>query len=119
MRHRVTTLTHGQPEYAELLDQIRSDTTLVAGMWDDAESRPDELDVPGTWWSVALVDGVPAAWCAARVEGGALRALCNYERAGYRGQGLYEVAYRERHRTVRAHQAAGGDLPVQSADRPA
>ena len=72
MEHRVTTLTHGDGEYARLLDLIRADAWLVDRMWVDAESRPDELDQPGTRWSVACVrvDGrwVPAAWSAARVE---------------------------------------------------
>lgn len=103
---RVTTLRHGQAEYTELLDQIRGDPDLVEAMRLDAESGPDELDVPGTWWSVALVedDGgrvVPAAWCAARVRGdGKLKCHSNYEVRRWRGRGLYEAVYHERHRTV-------------------
>jgi hypothetical protein len=101
---QVVTLTHGQPQYADLLDQIRQDPTLAARMWADAESRPDELDLPGTWWSVALVwdehRWVPAAWCAARVEDGALRAFCNYEVPAWRNLDLYADAYRERHHAV-------------------
>jgi hypothetical protein len=98
---RVITLTHGQPGYAGLLDQIRRNPALVAAMWADAESRPDELDVPGTSWSVALVAGAPAAWCAARLQDhGTLKCHSNYEVWAYRGKGRYEAAYAERHRAV-------------------
>jgi hypothetical protein len=104
MEHRIVTLTHGDQEYTALLDRIRADTALVAAMEADAESHPDELDVPGTWWSVALVERqgveVPAAWCAARVEGDLLKAHSNYEHPDHRGHGLYAAAYRERHRSV-------------------
>lgn len=95
------TLTHGAREYTALLAQITADPDLVDLMWEHAESRPTELDVPGTYWSVALVDGSPTAWCAACVQGdGTLRCHSNYERLGYRHRGLYAAAYRERHTTV-------------------
>jgi hypothetical protein len=100
MDHQVITLARGQPEYADLLDQIRQDPALVNAMREHAESCPDELDRPGTWWTVAIVDGAPAAWCAARVDAGELRCHSNYEHPGYRGHGLYAAAYRERHDTV-------------------
>lgn len=101
----VATLAHGQPEYAALLDRIRADEWLVGRMWVDAESTPDELDVPGTWWTVVVVDGAPAAWCAARLDGDALRCHSNYEHPAHRGRGLYAAAYRERHQTVVAPAA--------------
>lgn len=69
-------------------------------MWADAESRPDELDVPGTRWTVALAGGGLAAWCAASPAGGVLRCHSNFEVPAYRGRGLYGRAYRERHRAV-------------------
>jgi hypothetical protein len=105
---RTATLMHGQPEYARLLTRIRQDPALVAAMWADAESRPDELDRPGTRWSVTLVEGsgqeAPAAWCAARqIEDRGVPVLkchSNYEVPAWRGQGLYAAAYRERHRRV-------------------
>jgi hypothetical protein len=96
----VVTLTHGTRRYSALLDQIREDADLVVAMWRDGEHLPLELDVPGTQWSIALVDGVPAAWCAATVTDGVLTCHSNYERPGHRGHGLYRLAYRERHRTV-------------------
>jgi hypothetical protein len=92
----------GHPRYEELIGQIRNDATLREQMWLDAEHRFEE--VPGKVWSVAAVrDGdhwVPAAWAAARVEGGALLCSDNYERRDYRGRGLYAQAYAHRHRTV-------------------
>lgn len=98
------TLTHGQPRYDDLLDQVWRDFRLVEQMWADAESRPDEMDVPGTHWSVALAKDndqwVPAAWCAARVEGCTLKGFCNYEVPRFRERGHYETAYRERHHAV-------------------
>ena len=70
-------------------------------MWEDAESRPGELDEPGTSWTVALVAGEPAAWCAARVlDDGTLKCHSNYEVRAHRGLGLYEAAYRARHTNV-------------------
>jgi hypothetical protein len=97
---QVVTLAHGQPQYADLLDEIRADTDLVRLMWEHAEACPSELDVPGTRWSVAVVDGVPAAWCAARVQDDILLCHSSYERPDYRGRGLYEAAYRRRHEDV-------------------
>jgi len=96
------TLRHGGQLYADLLAEITADHDLVAAMWADAESRPAELDIPGTFWSVTLTeDGTPAAWCAARItDGGALRCHSNYERREWRGRGLYEDAYHARHRDV-------------------
>jgi hypothetical protein len=77
-------------------------------MWEHAESRPDELDVPGTWWTVVLVQDrgrwVPAAWAAAveTTEDGerVLRCHSNFEVPRYRGRGLYRAAYAHRHATV-------------------
>ncbi len=101
MRQWVITLAHGQPLYADLLDGIRNDRDLVAAMGADAESHPDELDLPGTRWSVALLeDGTPAAWCAARTEDGTLKCHSNYEVRAWRGRRLYEAAYHARHRDV-------------------
>jgi hypothetical protein len=124
MRHQVVTLAHGQPEYADLLDRIRQDDDLVARMWADAESRPNELDVPGTRWSVALVgDGMPAAWCAARIDGDILKCFCNYEVPAYRDHGLYEAVYRERHDAVVVPTGLpavtylfSGPIPLHEAD---
>ncbi|TDC63868.1 hypothetical protein E1258_09485 [Micromonospora sp. KC207] len=96
----VTILEHGRQEYAWLLGSIRADPWLVARLWADAESTPDELDRPGTVWCVALVGGAPAAWCAATPDGAALRAHSNYEHPHHRGQGLYEAVYARRHRDV-------------------
>ncbi|SCF50082.1 hypothetical protein GA0070563_12639 [Micromonospora carbonacea] len=96
----IVTLGHGQREYTRLLDSIRADAELVARMWADAESTPDELDRPGTVWSVALVGGAPAAWCAATPDAGVLRAHSNYEHPRYRGQSLYAMAYAQRHQDV-------------------
>lgn len=42
----VETVIHGEQLYTNLLDGIRQDRVLMAAMWDDAESRPEELDVP-------------------------------------------------------------------------
>lgn len=98
---RTLTLKHGSQYYAELLNLVRSDRILVTAMWDDAESRPEELDVPGTTWIVVVTEvGEPAAWCAARIENGILKCHSNYEVRKYRGRGLYELAYRQRHRDV-------------------
>ncbi|MEU8185994.1 hypothetical protein [Micromonospora carbonacea] len=97
---KMVTLRHGEAQYADLLDTIRADTWLVGRMWVDAESQPDELDRPGTVWCVALVDGVPAAWCAATPDGAALRAHSNYEHPHHRERGLYAAAYAQRHRDV-------------------
>jgi hypothetical protein len=98
----VETLVHGEQLYTDLLAEIRRDRALVAAMWADAECRPDELDVPGTHWTVALTeDGTPAAWCAARIlDDGALRCHSNYEARPHRGRGLYEAAYHARHDNV-------------------
>lgn len=96
----ILTLRHGDRRYAELLDLIRADGELVDRMWADAESWPGELDVPGTWWTVVVVDGRPAAWCAAIVDGEVLKCHSNYEVPAYRGRGLYAQAYRWRHRDV-------------------
>jgi hypothetical protein len=105
MQTGVVTLVQGHPEYGRLLDRIRADHELVDAMGSDADSHPDELDAPGTQWSIALVDRegeeIPAAWCAAVVQdNGVLRCHSNYEVRAYRGHGLYVAAYRERHRTV-------------------
>lgn len=97
----IRTLNHGRRYYAELLHLIRTDRDLVAAMWDDAESTPDEIDIPGTTWVVVLTDlGEPAAWCAARVVDGVLKCHSNFEVPAHRGLGLYELAYRQRHRDV-------------------
>lgn len=108
MEYRVTTLTYGEPEYAVRLAQIQSDSELVHRMWIDAESRPHELALAGTSWSITLVRGggqeLPAAWCAAHQidDDGApvLRCHSNYEVPAYRGHGLYMAAYQERHRRI-------------------
>jgi hypothetical protein len=98
----VETLVHGEQLYTDLLDRIRQDDALVAAMWTDAESRPDELDVPGTHWTVALLeDSTPAAWCAARVQNDRLITChSNYEPRAHRSRGLYAAAYHARHRDV-------------------
>lgn len=113
---QVVTLTHEQPEYGQLLDLIRADPPLVARMWADAESQPAELDQPGTWWTVALVDDAPAAWCAARPAGDVLYCHSNYEHPRHRGRGLYAAAYRERHRHV--IQPAGLDAVTYLFEQP-
>jgi hypothetical protein len=97
---RVITLMHGSSAYARLLEQIRQDSELVAAMWSDAESHPDELDVPGTFWTITVDGGRPAAWCAARVVDGVLKCHSNYEVRACRGRGLYEAADRARHQRV-------------------
>lgn len=99
-RRKVVTLAHGTVRYGRLLDGVREDAGLVAAMWADAECRPEELDVPGTSWTVALDEGVPAAWCAARVVDGVLKCHSNYEVRAFRGRGFYEAAYRVRHAGV-------------------
>lgn len=97
----VVTLTHGDDLYTTLLQRIRADTDLVAAMWADAESTPDELDVPGNRWTVTLVDGDPAGWCAARTtNSGRLKCHSNYAVRAHRGHGHYEAAYHARHRDV-------------------
>ncbi|ROT29654.1 hypothetical protein [Micromonospora sp. HM5-17] len=98
----VATLAHGQPEYAALLDRIRADEWLVGRMWVDAESTPDELDVPGTWWTVVVVGDAPAAWCAARLDGDALRCHSNDEAARPPSRGPGRSAYRGQRRSSRA-----------------
>ncbi len=105
--YQTTTLVHGDPDYTRLLTTIRRDPRLVAAMWDDAESRPDELDVPGTRWSVVHTGGSLAAWCAARVTGGVLKCHSNYEVREHRGGEAYEYAYRARHHAT----VAQSDLP--------
>lgn len=96
----VLTLHYGDPRYVDLLDRIRTDRWLVNRMRQDADSGPDELDVPGTTWVVAVVDGQPAAWCAATPTEGTLKCHSNYEHPRHRGRGLYAAAYRQRHRDV-------------------
>lgn len=96
----VVTLTHGTRRYTALLDQVRENADLVVAMWRDAEHLPVELDVPGTQWSIVLSGREPVAWCAATINAGTLTCHSNYERPDYRGRGLYELAYRERHHTV-------------------
>lgn len=98
----VETLAHGEQLYTDLLARIRRDSALVSAMWADAESTPDELDVPGTHWTVALTDdGTPAAWCAARIQDdGLIKCHSNYEIRTWRGLGLYEDTYHARHRDV-------------------
>jgi hypothetical protein len=98
----VMTLIHGERLYTELLADISRDDRLVAAMWADAESRPDELDIPETHWTVTLLeDGTPAAWCAARFQDdGVLKCHSNYEVRAYRGRGLYEAAFHARHNNV-------------------
>ncbi|XVU24237.1 hypothetical protein ACQPZJ_44575 [Actinoplanes sp. CA-054009] len=88
--------------YTDLLARIRQDSDLVAAMWADAESHPDELDVPGTYWTVMLLeDGTPAAWCAATFQDDAtIKCHSNYEVTAYRGHGLYEDTYYTRHYQV-------------------
>jgi hypothetical protein len=103
----VVTVQLGDPAYEELLGPVREDRALLAQMWADAESRLDEE--PGKSWCIAMVevDGrqVAAAWAAAvEVEHQSgvrmLRCCNNYERPGYRGRGLYALAYAHRHATV-------------------
>jgi hypothetical protein len=98
----VETLIHGDQLYTDLLARVRRDDGLTAAMWADAESRPGELDVPGTHWTVAIIeDGTPAAWCAARItDDGVIKCHSNYERPGHRGRGLYDLAYHARHQNV-------------------
>ncbi|MBQ1047820.1 hypothetical protein KBX50_04975 [Micromonospora sp. C51] len=103
MQIEVITLVHGTPHFGALLARTRADPELIERMWVDAECTPDELDVPGTWWSVAVLhDGSRlAAWAAARVDGGVLKCFANYEVPGIgRELGLYRDVYRERHRSV-------------------
>ncbi|GLY08212.1 hypothetical protein [Actinoplanes sp. NBRC 101535] len=96
------TLRHGEQRYTDLLAAIRADRALVTAMWADAESRPGELDVPGTHWTVTVLeDGTPAAWCAARVQDdGVIKCHSNYEVRAHRGCGLYEAAFHGRHHDV-------------------
>lgn len=97
----VTTLIHGEQLYTDLLARLRTDDTLDAAMWSDAESRPDELDVPGTHWTVCLTeDGTPAAWCAAHIANATITCHSNYETRPHRERGLYEAAFHGRHRDV-------------------
>jgi hypothetical protein len=98
----VETLSHGEQLYTDLLDRIRRDADLVSRMWTEAESAPDELDVPGTQWTVAITEaGEPAAWCAATIDrAGQLVCHSNYEVPANRGRGLYAAAYDARHRDV-------------------
>lgn len=92
------TLTHGEQLYTDLLDRIRRDDELVAAMWTDAECRPDELDVPGTHWTVTVAyDGTPTAWAAARITDDVLQCHSNYEVRAWRGNRMYEAAYHARH----------------------
>lgn len=97
----VVTLTHGDERFTDLLYLIRDDPALQNAMWADAESSPWELAEPGTRWSIALDAGQPAAWCAAReLPDGTLKCHSNYEVDAFRGEGLYEAAYRARHDAV-------------------
>ncbi len=95
-------LSHGEQLYTTLLDRLRADLDVVAAMWDDAESRPDELDQPHTIWSVVVLeDGAPAAWCAATIrDDGTIKCHSNYETRAWRDHGLYADAYQARHRHV-------------------
>ncbi|WP_146605725.1 hypothetical protein [Micromonospora craterilacus] len=99
-------MAHGSERFAALLAQLRADTALVRRFWAEAEGTPDELDKPGTLWSVVVLRdgsrwGTLAAWAAARVEGDTLKCFANYEVPGVgRELGLYRVAYQERHRAV-------------------
>ncbi|WP_431728555.1 hypothetical protein [Verrucosispora sp. TAA-831] len=102
----VFTAAHGTVRFAVLLAGLRADTALVEQFWADAEGTPDELDVPGTMWSVVVLRdgsrwGALAAWAAARVDGDMLKCFASYEVPGAgRERGLYRDAYRERHRAV-------------------
>lgn len=101
----VSTLVHGSSRYSWLFDQLCDDVELATSLWEDAESRPSELDVPGTLWTVVTVRDQLAAWCAARLtvtgrSGEVLKCFHNYEVPRYRGHDLYERAYRRRHRDV-------------------
>jgi hypothetical protein len=53
MYREAITLAHGEQLYTDLLARIRRDADQVAAMWADAESVPDELDVPGTLAALA------------------------------------------------------------------
>lgn len=97
----VVTLVHGTERYAGLLSGLWENMPLVSAMWADTESRPADLDEPGTSWTVVLVAGELAAWCAARViPNGTLKCHSNYEVRAHRGHGRYEAAYQARHTAV-------------------
>lgn len=98
----VTNLIHDDGLYTVMLDRVRQNDALVSAMWSDAESRPEELDIAGTYWTVAVAEAGIAAWCAARViDGGSLlKCHSNYEVREFRGRGLYEAVYRYRHHTL-------------------
>lgn len=120
----VITTIYGSQRYMALLDRIRADPATVAAMWEDAEGRPGELDIPGTRWSVAVSpSGDPMAWCAARVVGGVVLCHSNYERREYRGCGFYAQAYRQRHAMILAPLALPAvtylypePIPLHTAD---
>lgn len=103
MTVEVVTVEIGHLRYEQLFGPLRDDPGVLATMWQEAESRLNE--VPGKRWTVAVAerDGRPAAaaaWAAALVVDGELRCCNNYERPGFRGRGLYEAAYRVRHDTI-------------------
>lgn len=89
----------GHPRYEELIGPLRGDDELLAVMLSEAESRLDEE--PGKQWFVAAVQQgdrwVAGAWACAVVRDGLLWCCNNYERPGFRGNGLYGLAYDLRH----------------------
>ncbi|BCY10938.1 hypothetical protein L3i22_060260 [Actinoplanes sp. L3-i22] len=73
-----------------------------------ASSRPEELDLPGTFWTVVLQDGAPAAWCAAHVQNdGVLKYHSNYK-----------VCHGRSLATSAAQRAVGPDAALAGAGRP-
>lgn len=95
MDYEIVTTRQGDTRYDALIGAVRADRALMATVWSDSESRMPESS--GKVWYVAVVGGVPAAWCAAETVDGVLRCTDSYERHGYRGHGLYAAVYAYRH----------------------
>ena len=91
-------LRPGHPRRAAILAQLH-DPVLARQMWEDAEHTPPDDDA--RIWTMVLADGVPAAWCAARIADGELVVSDGYERRGPgRERGLYRLAHRLLHQEV-------------------
>lgn len=103
-------LRPGDPRRAGLLAQLR-DPVLAVQMWADAEHPPPPPaeDDDDRTWAMVTVDGVPAAWVAARAVDGELVVSDGYERRGPGRQlRLYPQAYDRLHEDVVLPAAAEG-----------
>lgn len=115
----VVTLAHGTDRYASLLSGIWQNMRLISAMWADAESRPTELDEPGTSWNGRA--GRRRAGRVVRRPGPRGRhPEVPQQLRGPRAPGPRPVRGRlpgPAHSRCRAVGPACGDVPVRAADR--